>query len=476
MGKSLDLKKYLHIFMTFFLMLLVGHLPPIGCITPLGMQILGIFVGAMYGWTFSGLIWPSLLAMIMIGFTDYSTVNAVLSNGAGHQTVIFVLFLYIFCGVLEESGITSILGQYIVSLKIAQGRPYVLLALLCLGAWLMGGLVSIVGSTLIFWNIFYDICAQLNYTKKDLFPKLGIIGIIYSSILGSTIFLFKLYPVIMMGVYQSITGKSIDFLKFSASAIIVTLLLVGCYLLICKFILRPKVSNAVINIEKPEGFTSLQKKVVGLLIALIVMFVLPSILPQTWTITQIFNQLGQNGILAVIVIACFLITDQGKPIMNIKEAIYKGMSWEIYFLLFAVFQLSAAMTSDATGIIDFIVKLMDGVLGNRSAIVFCFMAIAIGGIMSNIISNTVTPMIMIPLVLAYAGQAGVSPEVIIILLTIMMSDSIILPSGSAFAGLLLANDWVEVMDIYKYGFLFLCMTILIIAFVGTPIVSVIINI
>ena len=106
------------------------------------------------------------------------------------------------------------------------------------------------------------------------------------------------------------------------------------------------------------------------------------------------------------------------------------------------------MASDSTGILDFIIKQMGGILGDKSPIIFCFLIIAIGGILSNVISNGVTPMIMIPLVVSYSAAIGINPEVLLILLTIIMYNGIIFPSGSAFAGLLLANEWIETIDVY----------------------------
>ena len=75
----------------------------------------------------------------------------------------------------------------------------------------------------------------------------------------------------------------------------------------------------------------------GILIVLIFMFMIPSIFPANWWITKIISALGQNGTLVAILIMCFIISDKGKPLIDIKNAINKGMSWEIYFLLFAIF-------------------------------------------------------------------------------------------------------------------------------------------
>ena len=35
-------------------------------VTEIGMQIIGIFLGTLYLWTFVDVLWPSLLAIVMI--------------------------------------------------------------------------------------------------------------------------------------------------------------------------------------------------------------------------------------------------------------------------------------------------------------------------------------------------------------------------------------------------------------------------
>ena len=473
MSVTLKYKQYVHIVITLCLMFFLRFMSPIGCITPLGMEILGVFLGLMYGWTFCGMIWPSLLGILFMGFSDYSTINNLLSAGAGHQTVLFLFFLYIFCGAIDESGVTEVIGQYIVSLRIGQGRPFILAFLLCFAAWIMGAFVSAVAAIILLWQVFSGVCTQLGYEKGEKYPKLVIIGIIYSGMIGSTVFPFKVYPVIMMGVYEATTGETIGFLPYTVVVATITFVLLILYIFLCKYVFRPKVNADIVVIEPPESLTSYQKKIIFVLISMVAAFFLPSILPADWGITIFLNTLGNNGIVVAVLVLCLLITDQGKPLLDVKKAIFKSMSWDIYFLVMAAFQLANAMTSDATGIKDFIVDTIGSVLGGHGALAFCFIVIAIGAIMANIISNVVTPMIMLPLITPFANGSGVDVAILTVLLCIVMMDSIILPSGSPVAGLLLANDWVETKDVYCYGSIILIMTIVICSVIGLPLATII---
>ena len=54
-------------------------------LTPLGVEIIGIFLGIVYGWLIVGdIFWPSIFGMIFMGLSDWSTVAGVFKTGFGH--------------------------------------------------------------------------------------------------------------------------------------------------------------------------------------------------------------------------------------------------------------------------------------------------------------------------------------------------------------------------------------------------------
>lgn len=55
---------YLHCLIGLLLMFGPWLIPPFEPVTPIGMRILGIFLGLIYMWTFVGSLWPSLLGIL----------------------------------------------------------------------------------------------------------------------------------------------------------------------------------------------------------------------------------------------------------------------------------------------------------------------------------------------------------------------------------------------------------------------------
>ena len=61
---------YLHTVVCLLIMFGFGQLPPVEPLTPLGMNLIGIFLGVLYGWVCIEIVWPSLaglLAMMLVG-------------------------------------------------------------------------------------------------------------------------------------------------------------------------------------------------------------------------------------------------------------------------------------------------------------------------------------------------------------------------------------------------------------------------
>ena len=91
-------------------------IPPFGSLTPLGMTLLGIFIGLIYAWICVDMVWPSVLGLAMVGFTSYaeggvaSVFTAVISN----DVVQMLLWLLVFAAILTTSGISDQLAKRLV--------------------------------------------------------------------------------------------------------------------------------------------------------------------------------------------------------------------------------------------------------------------------------------------------------------------------------------------------------------------------
>ena len=59
-----DLSYFIHSAICLAVMFGFGRIPPLEPLTPLGMQLVGIFLGVLYGWIFIDIIWPGIAALL----------------------------------------------------------------------------------------------------------------------------------------------------------------------------------------------------------------------------------------------------------------------------------------------------------------------------------------------------------------------------------------------------------------------------
>ena len=157
-----------------------GYLEPWGSLEPVGMKVLGIFLGMLYGWTFIGFIWPSLLGAVALGFSGYATVPEVISAGMGNITVtVFVLFLFIMAGYVDKVGLTTWIANWFISRKIAINRPWILSFLIFLCVYILGAAVSVFAAIFLLWSIFYKMCEITGYKPFEKYTVFMLVGCIY---------------------------------------------------------------------------------------------------------------------------------------------------------------------------------------------------------------------------------------------------------------------------------------------------------
>ena len=121
-----------HVIIMFALMFIIGNLQPFGTVTPMGMDILGIFVGTLYGWLFLDLLWPSLIALVALGMTGYMTVGEAFSQALSSATGIQVIMTSVFAVALGKVGAVEVLSNFLLTRESLQKNPWLLVLTLFL--------------------------------------------------------------------------------------------------------------------------------------------------------------------------------------------------------------------------------------------------------------------------------------------------------------------------------------------------------
>lgn len=471
-AKKTDFIYYMHSMVTLTILFGFHLLPPIGPLTSLGMEILGIFLGLVYGWTFVSLIWPSLLGLIALGFTDYTTVKGAFLSGFGNDTLLFALFIFLFAAVVDQTGITKFIATWIIHCKWAQGNPWTLSLMILLAAYILSALVSLMAATIITWRIFYKICDRYRIEMKEKYATLMLIGIAYASMVGYGLFPFKLMSGIILSAYGQLSGSSVDFLTYSFIAFTLGMLAIFTFLLLCRFVFKPDVSALAVQTHTTgyqEHLSGYQKVVLALLLALIVTMFLPSILPESWLLSQILRQMGNTGIMVFFVGITVFLRHQGKPFIDLTFIASKGIVWNVIFLLSAAMPISVALTSEGTGIKAFISQTMTPLFAGRDPLFFSVLLLILVGVMASLIYNIVTGVVIYPIAYTFMVELGADAQALTILLAFMINIALLAPASGSLVALMHSNkEWLSSLDVYKYGAILLLLTLALVIGVGLP--------
>lgn len=468
---------YVNSFVTIAIMVAGFVVPPISPLTQSGMETVFIFLGVVYGMSTVGIIWPSLLGMVLLGFTGYldtvaadgtvtasTTVAKVFLNGFGNDTYLFVFFLLVFAAILNESGLSKTIAYRLVAMKSAHGRPWMLSLLILVAAYLIGMLISCTPGILIPWAIVYTICDVVGYTKKDAWPKVMVVGIVLAACLGNAALPFKPLSLQMMASLSTTTGITIDYASFTVFALVMSFLILVGYWLLCKFLFRVDVSPlkaASVDFGTVE-FTARQKQLCAFLVALFVFLFIPSFLPDG-TASAFFTRLGSTAVVVVIlVVMAFMRKKDGAEYASISNAIKTGVPWETLILLAFVMVISTALTVTGNGVKEGLSLVLDPILGSADGFMFTVILIVVAAVGTQVLGNLIYGLMLMPIVCVYGAATGADLSLLTVALCVVLNAALFLPSASPLAGLLHGNsEWVSAKDIYKYSAPTVLMTIVV---------------
>ena len=448
-------KYYINSAIGVCIMLFFGCLPTFSTVTPMGMKILGIYIGLLYLWSTVDLIWPSLLGIVVTGFSGYKTVGALLSAGWGDGTNVYIWLICLFAYFITKSGVSDNIVRGIMSMKVARGRPWVVSILFFTAAYAVGALVSMTPACLIVWAFFQKFAKDMEYKKGDKYVSFMIVGIALSGLMGFTLFNFRVPGSILIGYIQE-AGGYVSFVGYSVTAFLVGYGSVVVYTLFGKFLVRPdveRIKNAS-GFEKGEKMSPYQKQLLGLTVALIVVFITQSMFSST-VVGKFLTTLGTSGIVVVfLLIMGFVKRKDGSFFADLLDGTKNGVPWPVFYLLTIGMPLAFAMTDESLGIQAMLSGAFDTVLGGGVSGFFIFVIFItfLAALSTQFLLNQIPGMVIFPIASAYCQTLNVDPGMLACMITVCANASIILPSANPIAGVMHGmTDWITSKDIYKYA-------------------------
>ena len=471
---------FIHIVIALFFMFVAGNIiPPIYPLTEVGMQVMGVFIGVVWSWIFIGFLWPSLLAIVALGLTDFNTMNNVVAGSFGNHVAVLLLFSMILFGSTEHVGATKYITRFFLSRKVYNGKPIVFAFIFFFATYMLSVAVNVTPSLLLMWAVLYGILKDLGYQKGEKFTSLMIVGTFLGAISGQASLPFSGSTLAIINVFNNagtdiLRGAgylaeseylTIPALQYILLGFIFTILVFIGYCLFMKVVLKPadldKVANVnveMFNKDPLPPMNSLQKINFGAMLVFIFLLLAPEILPNSWWLTTTLNTLGAVGTGLFVAGVMMIIKVGGKPALDFGSVAKNHINWDVYVMVSAAMLIASALTSQGTGatpdtgVIAAMELGLQPLLGGHSALIFFAIMLLFGMFVTSFASSMVIGMALMPILVVFGLQAGANLEAVASTTILLIHYSIILPSASVFAAMLWGNEeWIPAKDVFKTG-------------------------
>lgn len=458
-GQNKAVKHYINSAITIVLMLSGFFLPTIGQLTELGMQLLMLFVGMVYGWCTCGMLWPSFLAIVLLGFTSYATgVENSLGMFAGSSMTIGMFGAFLVMGYVNGVGLTDKAALWILTRKFVAGKPWTFSLFLFLACFILGAFLQPVPTTLIVWSFMAKVFAEIGMGKEDGYTTFIIVGVCLLGGYGGLILPFMPNALLVVNYFVLGTGVALSFGKYVLAISLPLVTLVVLFWLIGRVLFDGKkfAEGSKAIIENANNDLSLNKEQKGALIVLsvfVVTMILGSILPSAWKLTQIISKLGLGGVTGVIIIALLVLWNKsGKPLGDFATMVTSGISWDILWLVGAVMVIGPAMISGDTGLVATFAGMIMPLINKMGTLPFCIILVVFLCVVTQFAMNMILQMVFIPLLAPIFASMGVNPALIVMLIFFGSQLAILSPSASMQAAMCFANEDTNIKHLYKIGF------------------------
>lgn len=471
------MKRQTAVILGLLCMFLGKVLPPAGGLTPAGMQVLGIFAGVLIMWLTIAIHWPSLLGIAMLATVPGLSLNKLLAVSVGNSTFSFLLFTFMCTYALSKTPFVKRCAIGFICSRIARKGSWWFLISYCASVLIIGMFMSPVVLFVIYLPILDAICEELQLRNEDSLTNSLVLGqLICAEMSCGMTPIAHVFPIMALGFYSAATGKSIAYGDYMLFAVPVGLICFAALMLIFRFVLKPdmsKVANLDFDaLEKTiPPMEKYEKMVLSICVAVVIMWIVPGFLKSSFPgIYQSFKNQGTAFPPLVGASLLCLLTLEGKPLLDFKEAVSKGVDWGSIIMAAGTLALGAAMTNKTVGITAWISQTIAPLLQSASAATMVLFIIAWASIQTNVSSNmvTVTVVTAIAIPLCNATNGAINTAVVCALIGMIASYAYATPPAHPAVALAIGSEKTTTGQVLKLGITMMIIAVLVTVAVGYP--------
>lgn len=422
-------------------------IPGFAGITPLGMGILGCFIGAVYGWITIDMLWPSMMGLFGMGLTSIG-MEKVAATCFSSMPVLGLILCMGCVGVAMKTGAFDWLVSLLLGNKSMQGKPWITIWLVMLIAWPFGAFNSII-MMVVFGAFITSILKACEVPFNDKLAVFWYLGCAFSLMLGQILLPFMgtgltfYYSFVTM--FPNLTMQMVPYIVFM---ILMGVAMVTVYVLVMKFVFRVDASALAKYCNECEvtKCTRDQKFALVLFVSFLVIVILSSM-----NIGPVSDFLKQFGLLGSCLFCSLFVpiikSENGGPLASLEE-MFHMCNWGQVFMVGLIMVFSTYMGGQDTGITAAMAMLFTPFM-SMSPWVFIVVALVISVVLTNVANNMLIGVMVMPFLVNFASQAGIEPTMIIMLLWIMVQFALATPAASPVTAVAMTQEMADAKTMTK---------------------------
>ena len=471
---------YINCAVSLALMIFVRFIPAPEPMTQLGMTVVGIFIGAIYGWCTTNMIWPSIFALGMLAFTTGTPMPQIWGQLMSNGVVGIAFWLMLAVGFLSNTGLTEWIAQWSMTREFTKGKPWLLMTVIFLCAIVCASMLSEVAVTLLFWGLVWSMCEEVGVKKASKTAAWACFTVAALISFGGYMMPFKMAVVSNFGFLAAGSNGAYDgsysygaWLVFTCTLVVIVFVV---WMLFSRFVLKINLEKFACRECSSADVTPLdrrQKICLALFGILFLLLMAPSFIPKGTALAGIVNTFNTVGFAMVVVAIGCMIKIDGEPLLVFSDLASKNVIWNIIFMFGTALLLSATINSPDAGVTALLKQVIVANMGGFPPIVFVVVFLLIGAAVTNVINNAVVGAILIPVSFSLCMAFEINPVALAACMILFADFGILLPSSSPTGALLHNNSgWIPRTTVFRYGFIMLTIMIVSAFVVGWPMANI----
>lgn len=424
--KKKDTKYWIVTIIGILIMVCFQFIPAPAPMTQCGMALIGCFLGYVVFVSFGEMMIPALVSMCVLAFHIFeiiptSTASAgIVETGMqtfGSSIMVLIMMMFLATRAMEETGLMRRITLWFLSRKFAKKGPWFFTFMLFMAAMVIGLFMDTLLLTVLMLSCAHELFKALGFKEGDAWPAMAVTGIAYTTLIaffmtpiGHTV------PIFFFEVLEG-AGYSVNMIQYMLVAFPIGVIVFALMFLYFKFIVKPDVSKFkdfdydYVETMRPGKMGLTEKLVAWINSGVVFFWILNPILnlfAPDLALSQLLASLTDNFWIVLGVALMAIIHVDGKPLLDLRKA-FGEISWECLVMLGGLLFVALQMSNESTGIPAWLTSVLMPIFGDMPLFVTMALFAVLGVIITNVMNNVATGVMLIAAGIPLMVSLGVSP-------------------------------------------------------------------